>query len=270
MPNTFKILVLISLVGILTTGCSGTQTVTAPYTDSAPEIDGSLSGWNLESAVIERTEVADYYTTFDDEYIYLYIDVKSPAHNQAIKQSGLIIYLSSSEERRKEKGIAYPSGSFNLLRENPGTYQSMLDDMEWLQQPDNRAALEELEEDIFDRIMIVEDFDDDTNHGFIDKDRLQIDGIEIASGDNSRLMSIEMRVPLNSQSVYNLSGDRQLWLGFEVSPPDFRIRNDSDNNSATQQGYGRNQQRAQPQNNRGDMRRRMGQYEEWYRLELNP
>ncbi|MFO7846393.1 MAG: hypothetical protein R6V27_07520 [Balneolaceae bacterium] len=271
MMYYIKNLFLLSLFLILMSGCSGSKTVVTPYSENGPEIDGNLTGWNLESSLIERTDVANYYASFDEEYLYLYIDIRSLAHNQAIRQSGLIIYLSSSEENRKEKGIAYPSGTFNLLRENPGTYQSLLNDSEWLQQPQNRQTLEQLEDDIFDRVMIVEESGSDRNHGFIDKDRLQIDGIQIASGNDSRLMSIEMRIPINNQSVYNLSGDRNIWLGFEVSPPNFRIQNDNNSNSASQRGYEQNQGRTQPSNNqRSEIRRRMGQYEEWYNLSLNP
>jgi hypothetical protein len=259
----------LALIAIFYSGCSGTKTISTPQTTQSPEIDGNISGWNMQESVIERTDLADYYATHDNDFLYLYIDVKSLAHNHAMKQSGLIIYISSSEENRNRIGLAFPSGTFNLLRENPVVYESFITDQEWFQQPQNLDRLESLETQIFDRVMVVEQTGSDTNYGFVDKERLQVDGIEISTGDNRRLMSIEMRVPLNSSSIYNLKGNN-LWLGFEIDPPNFRIQS-NDNNASRQQGYGSRRGRMSQGTNtsRMNLRQRMGQYERWYNINLS-
>ncbi len=267
MNTPLRFFSILVLTAFLFSGCSGTKTISTPQTTESPEIDGNISDWNMQETLIERADVADYYATHDGEFLYIYIDVKSPGHNQAMKQAGFIIYINDSEENRNQIGLAFPSGTFNLLRENPAVYDSFTSDQEWFQEPQNRERLESLESQIFDRVMIVERTGSDTNYGFVDKERLQIDGIEISSGENRRLMSIELRVPLNSSSIYSLNGN-QFWLGFEIEPPNFRIQ-ENNNTSSGQQGYGRGRRSQGSNMSRINMRQRMGQYEQWYHIDLS-
>lgn len=261
-------LYLVLLISILA-GCSSTKTVNTPQTLQSPDIDGNISDWNMQETIIERTDVADYYATHDNDFLYLYIDVKSPGHNQAMKQSGFTIYLNSGKkDDRKQIGLAFPSGTFNLLRENPVVYESFTTDQEWFQDTQNRDRLEALESEIFSRIMVVENMDSNTNYGFLDKERLQVDGIEIQTGDNRRLMTIEMQVPLNSSSIYNLTGD-EVWLGFEIDPPSFRIQ-DNNTTGSGRQGYGQRGSMSQRNNtSRTSIRQMMGAYERWYLIDLS-
>jgi hypothetical protein len=76
-----------------------------------------------------------------------------------------------------------------------------------------------------------------------------------------------MRIPLNSSSIYNLNSN-QLWLGFEIDPPNFRIQN-NDNTTAGQQRYGRGRMAQGSNTSRMNLRQRMGQYERWYNINLS-
>lgn len=265
--NTFHTSIFLFL-SLLIVACSGSRTVTTPVTDRALTVDGNLSGWNLEQSQVERTDAVSYYATHDNEFLYLYVDVGSAAKNNAMRQSGLIIYLSSDEDNRKQVGLAFPSGTFNLLREDPVAYNSFLNDPEWGHNPQNRERLQNLEKDIFDRIMIVERTGgSDRNHGFINKDQLLIDGIEIAAADERRLMALEMRVPLNESSLFNLHGDK-IWVGFEIDPPNIRLQDDQSSMNQ-QQRYGNQRRVSQSRGNRqASLRQQMGQYEKWYQLNL--
>lgn len=269
MIINLRIFSILLLSVLFYTSCSSTKTINTPKTTTSPEIDGNISDWNMQESLIERTDIANYYSTHDNEFLYLFIDVTSLGHNQAMKQSGFTIYLNSgSEEERDRIGLAFPSGTFNLLRENPVVYNSFTTDQEWLKQPQNRDRLESLESSIFNRVMVVERLDSDTNYGFIEKNRLQIDGIEIETGDNRRLISIEMQVPLNSSSIYNLKGEK-IWLGFEIDPPSFRIQ-DNNNTGSTRQDYGRRRPMSQGSNSsRMNIRQRMGAFERWYQINLS-
>jgi len=266
--NTIQNIVVL-FISLLIVACSGSRTISTPATDQALTINGNLSGWHLEESLVERSEAVSYYATHDNEFLYLYVDVRSPAMNNAIRQSGFIIYLSSDENNRKKAGLAFPSGTFNLLREDPGAYSSFLNDPEWGHNPQNRERLQNLEEEIFDRVMIVErSGGSDRNHGFINKDQLLIDGIEIAAEEGRRLMGIEMRVPLNESSLFNLEGDK-IWLGFEIDPPNIRLQNNDDSMNR-QQGYGNQRRTSQSRGNRqAGLRQQMGQYEQWYQLNLS-
>jgi len=249
--------------------CSGSKTVTTPATDQSPTVDGNLTGWNLEQTEVDRSDEINYYATHDNEFLYLYIDVKSLAINSAMRQSGFIIYLSSNEENRKRVGIAIPSGSFNLLREDPSAYHSFLTDQEWRQNSRNMELIQGLEEEIFDRIMVVERMgSSDRNHGFINKDQLLIDGIEIAVQEGRRLMGIEMRVPLNDASLFNLEGNK-VWLGFEIDPPNIRVQEDQTSMNQNQRYGGQRRVSQQRGSRHGNIRQRMGQYEKWYHLNLS-
>ncbi|WP_147303646.1 hypothetical protein [Rhodohalobacter sp. SW132] len=264
--SSIKLILSITLL-LLFTACSGSRMVTTHQTETQITVDGSLSDWNIEQSVVDRSDAAHYYAAFDDEYLYLFVDVRSAARNSAMRQSGFIIYLSDNQENRKRAGIAFPSGTFNLLRENPGVYNSFINDEEWSQNPQNRELLEDLQENIFDRIMIIEQSGSDRNRGFINKDQLQVDGIEIASDDGRRLLGIEMRVPLNDASLFNLSSD-EIWLGFEIDPPNFRIRNDQDTMNQQRYGGQRRPMQQQRRNNPSNMRHMMGAYEQWFHLNI--
>lgn len=262
----FSVLLLLTLI---LAGCSSVKTISTPETVSSPDIDGNISDWDMQESLIERTNIANYYATHDNNFLYLYIDVKSPGHNQAMRQSGFIIYLNSGDEDDRNRiGLAFPSGTFNLLRENPAVYDAFVTDQEWLQQPQNRDRLEALESSIFNRVMVVERMDSEENYGFIDKERLQVDGIQIETGDNRRLMTIEMQIPLNSSSIYNIRGEK-VWLGFEIDPPSFRIQ-DNNPTGSNRQGYGRRGSMSQQRSpSRTNIRQRMGAFESWYLLDLS-
>ena len=254
--------------------CSGPKTLSLSEKSNPLTIDGNLSDWNTGNTLIRSDDHLNVYATNDSEFLYLFIDVRSARKDQAIKRSGLIVYLSDSKDNRKDKGIGFPSGSFNLLRENPGVYQSFLNDPEWNQKPANRETLQDLSENVFDRVMIVERYNNgsDTDHGFIDIEQLNVDGFEMAAGEGGRFTSIEMKIPIDGSSIYNVESDR-LWIGFVVEPPRFRMQNNQYDASMRHQRGGQYGNRRQPAQNRSQqesaLRRQLGEFEEWYILRLD-
>lgn len=270
-----KYIFYISLLIVLsiTAACSGPQSLTIQERNSDVTMDGNLSDWNTGSSLIKSDEGLNIYAKNDSEFLYLFIDVKSARKDQVIQRSGLIIYIGDSKETRKDRGIGFPSGSFNLLRENPGVYQTFLNDPEWSQDPSNRELLEDLSDNIFDRVMIVERFEDnDTNYGFIDLEQLNVDGFQIAKSESGRFTSMEMKIPIDGSSIYNVESDR-LWVGLSVEPPRFRMQDNQNDVSNRQQRRGQYGNRQPRQNTRAQqqsaMRRNLGEYEEWLILELN-
>ncbi len=253
--------------------CSGTKVMSPEKTDRELTVDGNLSGWNLGSSLLHESESVNYYVTHTDDFLYLYVDVRSPSKNNAMKQSGFIVYLSNSEDDRKKIGISYPAGTFNLLRNNnPGEYQSFTRDPEWASKPGNRTLLEDLEKEVFERPMIVERYDggSSTQRGFVGMDQLEVDGIQIAINQDRRLIGLEMKIPLNESSVYTLNKEENIWLGLEIDPPNFRIANEYDSSRNNQRMGGQNQRVRQSQGNqRSNLRRSLGQYEQWFKLNLN-
>jgi hypothetical protein len=262
--SIFALVLLLSLLS----ACGSTNTF-IPHQQSTPlSIDGSLSDWNTNQSLFESRDGANYYASFDEDFIYLFIDIKSPFKDRAIRQSGFTVYLSDNEDQRNRIGVGFPAGSFNLLRENPGAFNSMTRDTDWFTKPENLETLERLNENLFSRVMIVERFDGSSNpeYGFVDKSQLQVDGIEIAADTHSRILSIEMKIPRNGSSIFEFSKQR-LWLGFAIEPPNFRQQSESTYSSShnDRNMQGNPQQRAPRQNTA----RIFGAMERWYNLDMS-
>lgn len=253
--------------------CSSSKVITPNKSDEELTVDGNLSDWSLGNSLLEESESVNYYVTHTDNFLYLYVDVRSPAMNNAMKQSGFTVYLSNSEGERKKAGILYPTGTYNLLRSsNPAEYQTFLRDPEWAQKQSNSKLLQDLEEDVFEQPMVVERYDDSSNaqRGFVSMDQLEVDGIQLSIDQDRRLIGLEMKVPLNSSSVFNINDEDNIWLGLEIDPPNFRVSSEYDSTSRnSQQRMGGQTQQRNQGNQRANIRRSMGQYEKWFKLNLN-
>lgn len=263
------------LIFLLISSCAGTKTFTTPSPENSLTIDGNISDWSTGISLIEQSESINYYASADDEFLYLFVDVKSPFFDNAIKQSGLIIYLNNSEEMRKQVGIAFPAGSFNLLRDRPGAYENFIDEMDWFENPSNRELLSDLAEENFSRAMIVERADGKSNpvYGFVDLSQLEVDGLEMAYNEQSRYTAIELKIPLSTASLFDLNREN-IWLGFAVEPPEFNIREqayDVSNNRNRQSGYGGSTRNRQPTaaDQRRILSRNLGEFSTWYKLEVD-
>lgn len=252
--------------------CSGSKVITLNKSSEELMVDGNLSDWSLGNSLLDESESVNYYVTHTDNFLYLYVDVRSPSMNNAMKQSGFTVYFSNNEDERKKTGISYPAGTFNLLRtNNPAEYQTFLRDPEWSQKQSNRTMLQNLEKEIFDQPMIVERYDGGSNaqRGFVGMDQLEVDGIKIAINQERRLIGLEMKVPINTSSVYNINDESHIWLGLEIEPPDFRIPNEYDTSRRNTQRMGGQTQRRNQGNQRANMRRNLGQYEQWFKLNVH-
>ncbi len=251
--------------------CSGTKVMTPNKSAHELTIDGNLSDWNLGESLLEESELVNYYVTHTDNFLYLYVDVRSPSMNNAMKQSGFTVYLSSNEEERKRVGIAYPAGSFNLLQNNnPAEYESLLRDPGWLQKQSNRTMLQDFEKEVFEQPMIIERYSGSSNaqRGLVSMDQLEVDGVQMAINQDRRLIGLEMKIPLNGSSIYNINNESSIWVGLEIEPPNFRVSNEFDSSNRNNRQLEQNQRRNLG-DQRANLRRSLGQYEKWFKLNLN-
>lgn len=247
--------------------CSGPEKLSVHEGAQAIEVDGNLTNWNTNETLLKSTSEVDYYATTYNNNLYLFIDVKGLVKHSGILKSGMIVYLGSSEENRKRTGVAYPPGSYNLLREYPNSFDSFTTDREWSNKPANRQLLDDLQEDMYSSVLIVERPRDSNNaeYGFIDKSQLEVDGIEIAANQDRRHISIEMKVPLGETPLFNLSGD-DIWLGFSIEPPDFNFRDQTSSVSNRRDNYNNRSQREA--NMRYAISRNLGEGEDWFIINL--
>lgn len=253
---------------IIFSACGSTSTISPPQSTDTPVIDGSLSDWDTGRTLIMPEEGINSYASYDEQNLYLFIEVTSPFRDRSIRQSGLIVYVSDREEERNKIGVGYPSGSFNLLRENPSVFNDFLSESDWFSKPSNLDLLDNLEEEIFDRVLIVERPDGkNAEYGFVDQTRIEVDGMQIAADNRGRYIAVELKIPRNGDSIYGFRSN-EVWLGLAVETPSFRIST-NDNFSPTMDRqrdiYG-NQRQRQPR--RQDISRSLGEFEKWIKLEL--
>lgn len=266
----FTSYLILALSSFIILNCSGAESLTINKTESPVTIDGSLSDWNTSDTEVMSKDGLNVYAKNDDEFLYLFLDVRSAVRHQQISRAGLIVYIGSSEDTRRDKGIGYPAGTFNLLRET-GVYDDFLSDPEWSQSRSNIQLLTELEEELPKRVMIVERIEgSDSYHGFIDIDQLTIDGLEIAKDETSRYTSIEMKIPIDGTSIFDVDSER-FWVGFATEPPRFRMqRSDYDASNRQQRGQmgGQRQRQQSASQQESAMRRNLGEFEEFFIFNL--
>ncbi|MCC5915604.1 MAG: hypothetical protein JJU46_14610 [Balneolaceae bacterium] len=267
---TYRSILLFGATLLLLSACGSTNTIQTAKADREMTIDGSISDWNTSATRIQAKDNANYYAAYDEDFIYIFIDIRDIRKDRAVRQSGLIVYLSDDEDRRRQVGIGVPPGTFNLLRENPQTYNNFIREADWTSKPENREILNRLEGELFDRVMIVEREDGRSNpeHGFVDFSQLEVDGIEIAMDTSSRFLSVEMKIPRDGSTIFPFSGD-EVWLGFALETPNFRHSqsNEYEASQASRGGYG-GASRQQRQPSSRDMSRALGEFDDWYLLQM--
>ncbi len=267
----FRLSTITLLTALLfTAACGSTKQFQPAPLDRDLTIDGNLSDWNTGQALFDEREQANYYSAFDDDFLYLYIDIRSAFKDAAVRRSGFTVYLSDDEDRRNHIGVGFPPGTFNLLREYSNAFNDFTRDGEWMGKSENRELMESLEEELFERVMIVErsDQNSDPSYGFIDSSQLEVDGMEIAVNPDSRTIGLEMKIPRDGSSIYGFRGN-QVWVGFAIEPPEFRIQGSNEYSATNTQRdrYG-NRVRQQPRSNRANMARSLGKMERWHIIQF--
>ncbi len=260
---------------LVSAACSSTETITTYQAANPPEfeIDGELSGWPTSSANIKRSDEFNFYVMQDEQHLYIYVDFRSPFFHQAIENSGFILYLARSDEERNRRGVGHPVGAFNFLRDDTNAFRSLTRESDWLASPENQQRLESFKEENFDYVAIVDRHDGsrDAQYVFFPYSRIEAQGLEIAVSAERRYYGIEYKIPLSGTPPFDLERGETYWLGFSIEPPEFRFRDDED---VTQfgrrdtRGYYRPAQRSQRSDSGTELRRRMGLYDYWIKIEV--
>lgn len=213
--NLLIILVLLFLVS-----CGSTNQFNPTQLNSSISVDGNLSDWNTTQTLFDDRDQANYYSAYDEDFLYLFIDIRGAMKDMSVRRSGFTVYISDDEDSRKSVGVSFPPGTFNLLREFPGAFSSFTRDSDWMSKPENQELIENLNEELFDRVMIIQrtNSNGDASYGFIDSSQLEVDGMEISVNTDSRTIGIEMKIPRDGSSIYGFSSDK-IWLGFAIEPP---------------------------------------------------
>lgn len=272
--NQIKLLhagIFISMLPLLS-GCGSTETITAHQHNSSIEIDGNLGDWPTSDSNIQNADYFNYYTMQNSDNLYIYVDFKSPFYNQAVDNSGFILYINEDESNKKQRGIGFPTGTFNLLRDDLTSFRNLTRESDWLGNSQNQRRLEEMREENFEQIMIVERLEgsNDAQYGFVTFSQIEAQGIELAVADDRRYYGLEFKIPLDGSPPFELEKGKTFWLGFAIEPPEFTFRDDTNDQQYNRQsGYqGGLQSRGRTGDRGAQMRRQLGQYEEWFKIDV--
>lgn len=288
------IAVLLMLVG---QACSGSKALTlheveprtsaiTAATDLAITIDGTPSEWDLDATIVQRNQDFNIHAQTDQEHLYLYVEILNPFFNRAIRNSGFTVYLSPDPKNRKARGVTFPIGAFNLLRDNPGYYQDFLRDKEWFQSPANADYLVELHRKIFNDVMLTEQKEPKARAytGNLPLSMIESEGTFVTADTSRRVTSFEWAIPMDGSAPFQIRGG-ELHLGFSIDPPRFNYPDESGNSVVGSPydvgyggyggygyggygyggygGYGRRRS-APPRSQSMTMRRALGEFETWF------
>ncbi|MEX2602245.1 MAG: hypothetical protein WD355_11380 [Balneolaceae bacterium] len=275
MTEKHCILLSFLLFGLLLASCGNVSTLT-PHHAESPEttVDGNLNDWPTADTQIFSSEAFRFYAKRDSENLYIFVDFLSPYYNEVVNKSGFILYMSQEDQNRKRKGLGFPSGSFHQLREQPGRYEELTTNLEWLNNPQNHDVLDGLETENFERIMIIERYESGSpQYGFVSRSQVEAIGVELEASTDRRYYGMEYKIPLNNAAPFELLPGETYWLGFAIEPPEFRFRDDTNTTTSPDRYgggmYGRQRSRSSDQTEMNQaMRRQFGQYEEWFKVRI--
>lgn len=254
-------------------------------TDGAPTIDGTPSEWTLDQTMLERNDLFNFHAASDGEFLYLYVEVLSQFHQFALRRSGFTVYLSNDPKNRRKRGVSYPSGTFNLLRDDPGFYDEFLRNPEWMQKPENQEFMERLDTQVFELATMSERRESKGRPVFANYPlgMVQSEGALVAVDTTRRTMGIEWRIPLDGTAPFQLRKGETV-IGFAIEPPRFVFQDEGQQsmggagyygNDYRYGGYGgygggysRRARYSQADRAMG-MRRAMGEYEKWFTVRFD-
>lgn len=269
-------------------GCSGSKNTASLSTmDASMTMDGEPTEWDLESTRLLMDDRFHIYASKNttEDILYVYVNVASPFLQEAIKRSGLTLYLSSNKENPKARGVTYPSGTFNLLRDNPGFYDDFLRDKEWLGKKENIDQLRASEPRIYETATLKEKYDKKSSQDAanVPLSMVQSEGTVMGLDTLKTGLSLEWKIPLNRTAPFQVETG-ELIMGIAIEPPMFVFRNDEDitqPSSRVGQGvgrggygyggygqgrYGRQPRRRTPSDQGPAIRRSLGETEVWFTL----
>ncbi|MCC5926598.1 MAG: hypothetical protein JJU41_08565 [Bacteroidetes bacterium] len=266
--NWLALLIIATLFG----GCSQTRTLGSTYVTEPIQIDGSIADWPRDGMVIETSAEFDIYFANNEEFLFVYLVVKSQQIFNDIEQFGLTLFFDTDRRARRQFGVVYPIGIFNFISNVPGARQEYLENPGWAGFQENQRLIEAYRQEADQRVMLIQRTGtrEQIRPISVNKDALTAQGLELSKDPESRLLNIEMKIPLqpNRARQFAIEADAgtQIYVGFEIRPPtpDEIMR---DGGSALAEGQGGTMRRQQEMAQRSQMQLR-GEFSRWMRVNL--
>ncbi len=215
----------ILIIGLTILGCSRTKVLTSSQAPAQITVDGSLTDWPRDRIQMNPQGDYDLFFSNDEEFLYVFVGLKNNQLYQSIKRYGLRFYFDSDKDPRRSFGIVYPVGIMDVLSDIPGARKEYLENPGWENQPENRRLIESIEENLPDRVMIIQRTNkrDPLRPVPIGRDALRAQSVELSMDRTSSVMQIEMKIPLRSsrmrQFAIDVQNNKDIHFGFEIVPP---------------------------------------------------
>lgn len=213
-----------ALVILLTAGCSSSKQVESTRASTEMMIDGDFDDWPTGSIRNDISEEFDVAISNDDEYVYIGVNFRNNRTWQRVRDHGLRMYIDSDATFRRAFGIVFPVGIVNALGDIPGARKSYLENPNWENLDSNARLVEEAENRMRERVQIIRRSDkkDRIRPVQVSKAQLEANGILVGMSESSRVMSIEVRIPIDdgSEDYYAIIPNRsgKFNVDFEIEP----------------------------------------------------
>lgn len=213
-----------ALMLLLAAGCSSSKQVESSRASAEMRIDGDFDDWPAGAIRNDISEEFDVAISNDDEYVYIGVNFRNNRIWQQVRDHGLRIYIESDATFRRAFGIVFPVGIVNALGDIPGARKSYLENPNWENLASNARLVEEAENRMRERVQIIRRSDkkDRIRPVQVSQAQLEANGILVGMSESSRVMSIEVRIPIDdgSEDYYAIIPNRggEFNLDFEIEP----------------------------------------------------
>lgn len=212
------------LLLLTTVACSSSKQVESSRASAEMRIDGDFDDWPSGAIRNDVSDQFDVAISNDDEYVYIGVNFRNNGTWQQARDHGLRIYIDSDATFRRSFGIVFPVGIVSALGDIPGARKNYLENPNWQNLDRNARVVEEAENQMRERVQIIRRSNKKERIRPVDvsKAQLEANGILVGMSESSRVMSIELRIPIDDGSedyfavIPNRSG--KFSIDFEIEP----------------------------------------------------
>lgn len=276
--NTKSLLIALSISVVLFSGCAGGKSLSSVQAMQPITVDGSLNSWPVDNLEIQNNPEFEVYFSNDADFLYMFLTIKSNSMFEDISRYGLQLFFDTDRRMKRSFGIVYPIGLLNGLSDFPGARKEYLENPGWSNLRENQAIIESINRDMPNRVMLIQRNNkrDPLRPIPVNMEALRAQQLEVATSTDSRRLSVEMKIPLQStrarQFAVDIENGKPIYFGLEITPPTVEeIEDDSysaQSNMNPRDPYNRNMQRQQD-NARRLQAQLQGGYSRWMRVELH-
>lgn len=186
-------------------------------------IDGDFNDW--PSAALNTNLIDDFDVAIgnDDRFVYIAVNFRNNRTWQMARDHGFRMFFDNGNQLRRSFGIVFPTGIVEALGDFPGARQSYLENPGWQNMPENQRIVQQAEQQLGERVQIIRRTDrrDRVRPSLVSRERLEANGILFGVSGSSRVMSLEVRIPIDDGSgdffaIQPHNG--RFYIDFEIEP----------------------------------------------------